>query len=78
MVIDGGYTGKVSQINPKLINILLNNDYLPVISPVALGEEYEFLNIDGDRAAANVAGALKADKVIIYNKCEWINKMESW
>ena len=64
MVIDGGYTGKVSQINPKLINILLNNDYLPVISPVALGEEYEFLNIDGDRAAANVAGALKADVII--------------
>jgi len=64
MVIDGGYTGKVSQINPKLINILLNNDYLPVISPVALGEEYEFLNIDGDRAAANVAGALKAEVII--------------
>ena len=64
MVIDGGYTGKVSQINPKLINILLNNDYLPVISPVALGEEHEFLNIDGDRAAANVAGALKAEVII--------------
>ena len=39
-------------------------DYLPVISPIALGEEYEFLNIDGDRAAANVAGALKADVII--------------
>ena len=35
-----------------------------MISPIALGEEYEFLNIDGDRAAANVAGALNADIVI--------------
>ena len=64
MIIDGGYTGKVSNIDPKLINILLNNGYLPVISPVALGEEYEFLNIDGDRAAANIAGTLKSDIVI--------------
>jgi acetylglutamate/LysW-gamma-L-alpha-aminoadipate kinase len=47
-----------------LINILLNSGYLPVISPVALSEEYEFLNIDGDRAAANIAGTLKSDIVI--------------
>jgi [amino group carrier protein]-L-2-aminoadipate 6-kinase len=64
MVIDGGYTGKVSRVNPKLINILLENGYIPVISPVALSAEYEFLNIDGDRAAANIAGALKSDTII--------------
>ena len=64
MVIDGGYTGKVSKVNPKLINILLENGYIPVISPVALSAEYEFLNIDGDRAAANIAGALKSDTII--------------
>ncbi len=64
MIIDGGYTGKISKVDTKLINILLSNAYLPVISPIALGEEYEFLNIDGDRAAANIAGALGADIVI--------------
>jgi acetylglutamate/LysW-gamma-L-alpha-aminoadipate kinase len=64
MVIEGGYTGKVSAVNPKLINCLLDNDYVPIISPVAISDEYEFLNIDGDRAAANVAGALQADIVI--------------
>jgi len=64
MVIDGGYTGKVSDIDPKLISVLLDNGYLPVVSPIALGEDYEFLNIDGDRAAANIAGALKSDIVI--------------
>ncbi|MGN6821366.1 MAG: amino acid kinase family protein, partial [Candidatus Nitrosocosmicus sp.] len=51
-------------VNPKLINILLENGYIPVISPVALSAEYEFLNIDGDRAAANIAGALKSDAII--------------
>jgi acetylglutamate/LysW-gamma-L-alpha-aminoadipate kinase len=64
MVIDGGYTGKVSKVNPRLINILLENGYIPVISPIALSSEHEFLNIDGDRAAANIAGALKSDAII--------------
>jgi [amino group carrier protein]-L-2-aminoadipate 6-kinase len=37
---------------------------VPIISPIAISDEYEFLNIDGDRAAANVAGALKSDVII--------------
>ena len=64
MIIEGGYTGKVSHVNPKLIFSLLDSGYIPVISPIALSEENEFLNIDGDRAAANVAGALKSDTIV--------------
>ena len=44
-------------------NVSLNG-YVPVVSPIALSEEYDFLNVDGDRAAAYVAGGVKADKVI--------------
>lgn len=64
MVIDGGYTGKISNVNAKLINTLLEKKFLPVISPIALSEDYEFLNVDGDRAAANIAGGLNAEKAI--------------
>lgn len=64
MIIEGGYTGKISAVNPRLIYRLLDNGYLPIISPIALSEDYEFLNIDGDRAAANVAGSVKSDVVI--------------
>jgi len=64
MAIDGGYTGKINSVDPSLITLLLEEGYLPIISPVALSEEYDFLNVDGDRAAAYVAGALKAKKVI--------------
>ncbi len=64
MIIEGGFTGKVSNVDPHLANTLLDNGYIPIISPIALSEEYEFLNIDGDRAAANVAGALNAEVVI--------------
>ncbi|HEX6561355.1 MAG TPA: acetylaminoadipate kinase, partial [Nitrososphaera sp.] len=64
MVIDGGYTGKINDVDPSLVNTLVNNGFVPVVSPIALSEEFDFLNVDGDRAAAYVAGGIKADKVI--------------
>jgi acetylglutamate/LysW-gamma-L-alpha-aminoadipate kinase len=64
MIIEGGYTGKIQTVETSLLNILTENGYLPVVSPIALSENYEFLNVDGDRAAAYIAGNLKADKVI--------------
>ena len=64
MIIEGGYTGKISSVDTSLLNTLTDGGYLPVVSPVALSENYEFLNVDGDRAAAYIAGNLKADKVI--------------
>ena len=64
MIIDGGYTGKINKINTLLIRNLIEGNFVPVVSPIALSEESEFLNVDGDRAAAYIAGGLSADKVI--------------
>lgn len=64
VAIDGGYTGKISGVNDPLLKSLLDSGYLPVVSPVALSEEFEYLNVDGDRAAAYIAGGVKADKVV--------------
>jgi acetylglutamate/LysW-gamma-L-alpha-aminoadipate kinase len=64
MVIDGGYTGKINSVDPYLVNILIGNGYVPIISPIALSDEFDFLNVDGDRAAAHIAGQVKADSVI--------------
>jgi acetylglutamate/LysW-gamma-L-alpha-aminoadipate kinase len=64
MMIDGGYTGKINSVDPSLITLLLEKGYIPIISPVALSEEYDFLNVDGDRAAAYVAAALRAKQII--------------
>jgi acetylglutamate/LysW-gamma-L-alpha-aminoadipate kinase len=64
MMIDGGYTGKINAVDPALLHNLVDNGYVPVVSPIALSEEYDFLNVDGDRAAAYVAGGVRADKVI--------------
>ena len=64
MVIEGGYTGKITSVDATLISNLGRSGYVPVISRVALSEDFDFLNVDGDRAAAYVAGGIKAEKVI--------------
>jgi len=69
-IIDGGYTGKIFKVDTELITYLVEKRFVPVISPVALGEDFEFLNVDADRAAGQIAGALKADKVVFLTDVE--------
>jgi acetylglutamate/LysW-gamma-L-alpha-aminoadipate kinase len=64
-IIDGGYTGKITNVNAGILKALLKDGYMPVVAPIALSEEFEYLNIDGDRAAAYVAGAVKAEALIL-------------
>jgi len=64
-VIDGGYTGKITEVKVDLLGFLLEKGYVPVVTPIAMSEEFEPLNVDGDRTAAVVAGALKADRLIL-------------
>jgi acetylglutamate/LysW-gamma-L-alpha-aminoadipate kinase len=69
-VLDGGYTGKITQVNTDLLHLLLGKGYVPIVTPIALSEEFEPLNVDGDRTAAIIAGALKADKLILLTDVE--------
>jgi acetylglutamate/LysW-gamma-L-alpha-aminoadipate kinase len=69
-VIDGGYTGKITQVNTELLSLLLEKGYVPIVTPIALSQDCEPLNVDGDRTAAIVAGALKADKLILLTDVE--------
>ena len=68
--IDGGYTGKITNVNSAFIKSLLEQGYTPVIAPVALSEEFDFLNVDGDRAAAYVAGKVQTDKVLFLTNVD--------
>lgn len=68
--IDGGYTGKITEINADFIKSLLKGGLTPVISPIAISEEGDFLNVDGDRAAAYVAGKVKSDKVLFVTNVD--------
>jgi acetylglutamate/LysW-gamma-L-alpha-aminoadipate kinase len=71
-VIDGGYTGQLKKVNTDLLKTLLDKGYTPVVAPIATGEEFEPLNVDGDRVAAYVSGALIADRLILLTDVEGV------
>lgn len=64
-VIDLGLVGEVDRINTDLLEMFLDNDYIPVISPVGIDVEGNSLNLNADTAAGEVASAVGAEKMII-------------
>ncbi|NPV55314.1 MAG: [LysW]-aminoadipate kinase [Anaerolineae bacterium] len=64
-MIRDDYTGKIDAVDAALLEMLLNAGVLPVIAPVAVSHQGEALNVDADRAAAMVAGALKAATLVL-------------
>lgn len=63
--VDLGYVGEIEKVSPDIIESLLNQGYIPVISPVAGGENGETYNINADTAAGEIAQALGADKFLL-------------
>jgi acetylglutamate kinase len=61
---DLGMVGEITHVNHELLEVLLDRKYVPVVSPVGLGEDGEGYNINGDAAAAEIAIALRAEKLI--------------
>ena len=72
VAIEGGYTGRITSVNSGLLEVLLREGIMPVISPLAMGLEYEPLNVDGDRTTAAVAKAIKSDVVIYLTDVEGV------
>ena len=60
-----GLVGEITKINPECVYDLLAKNYVPVISTIASGENGETFNINGDTAAAYIAGALHAERLIM-------------
>ena len=60
-----GYVGKPVHINTNLISTLVENDFIPVISPIGTNEEGETFNINADTMAGTIASALKADRLLL-------------
>lgn len=63
--IDFGHVGDVIEIDESLILLLLENDYLPVISSLGADDEGKIYNINADTIAAEVAVSLRAEKLIL-------------
>jgi len=66
-VLHGEWSGVIQQVNVSLLRLLLDQGYTPVIAPLAISHEGEMVNVDGDRAAAAVAAALRAETLILLS-----------
>lgn len=66
-VLRDDFTGRVERVNTGLLALLLDNGYTPVLCPPALSYDSEIINVDGDRAAAVVAVACKAETLVILS-----------
>ena len=69
-----GYVGEITKIRPQPINDLLEKNYIPVISTVASDRQGNTYNINGDTAAARIAGALGAERLIMMTDIAGILK----
>lgn len=72
--VDIGYVGKVKQINIQIVNDLIERGYVPVIAPIGVDEDGQSLNINADYVAADIAGALKAEKLLLLTDTEGVYK----
>lgn len=62
--VDLGYVGDITGINKKLLDLLASDEYIPVIAPIGSGPNGESYNINADTAAAAIAAAMGAEKLI--------------
>ena len=62
--LDVGFVGKITKINTHVIEMLANDEYIPIIAPIGVGKDGQSYNINADTVAAEVAVALKASKLI--------------
>lgn len=64
-IIDLGYVGEVSSIDPSALDMLGHSDFIPVIAPIGAGEDGRSYNINADLVAGKLAEVLKAEKLIL-------------
>ena len=69
---DIGYVGEVKEVNPLLLNTLLDNDFIPVICPIGSDDGYYSYNINADDAACAIAKAMKASKLVFLTDIEGV------
>ena len=69
---DLGYVGNIKEVNVDLINTLIDNDFVPIISPIGLDDNFVNYNINADDVACAVATAIGAEKLVFLTDIEGV------
>lgn len=73
-----GYVGKVKEVNTELIRALTSKKHVPVIAPLGITEDGQWLNINADDVACKVATSLKAEELFLLTDVPGIKKEKEW
>ena len=71
---DIGFVGEITSVNTKILEDLLENDFLPIVAPIGLDESFRAYNINADDAACAIAKAMNADKLAFLTDIEGVYK----
>jgi acetylglutamate kinase len=71
---DIGYVGEITGVNPKVLYDLLEKDFLPIVAPIGLDENFQTYNINADDAACAIAKAVSAEKLAFLTDIEGLYK----
>ena len=74
--LDLGFVGQPVEVNPDVLKMFIEGDFIPVVAPVGVGRAGETFNINGDTAAGAVAGAMKADRLLLLTDVEGVKDAE--
>lgn len=64
-VVDFGFVGDIEKVDPSVLSVLLDQGLLPIVCPLSADRDGQVLNVNADSAAAKIAGALKAEKLLL-------------
>ena len=67
---DIGYVGEITKVDPKILFDMMDHDYLPIVAPIGLNDQFETYNINADEAACAIAKAVGADKLVYLTDVE--------
>ncbi|HIF55431.1 MAG: acetylglutamate kinase [Methylococcales bacterium] len=76
-LIDLGHVGEVASIDPGVVNMLCNSDFIPVIAPIGVGEDGHSYNINADLVAGKIAEVLAAEKLLLLTNTTGILDKEN-
>ena len=71
---DIGFVGDITEVDPKILFDLIEDDFLPIVCPVGMDEDYHSYNINADDAACEIAKAVKASKLAFLTDIEGVYK----
>ncbi len=71
---DIGFVGEITEVNPKILYDLLEKDFLPIVCPIGLDDEFNTYNINADDAACAIARAVEAEKLAFLTDIEGVYK----